>query len=294
MRVLVTGTSGIVGSKIFDHLVSKGENVACFKRSEFSWADNQVNIKLLREFDCIIHAAANTNVEACELEPSSCYRDNTLLTERLAIAANQANCKFVYISSTGIYGTGKLDEPYHEYDEVQPTTHHHRAKWLGEKAVNKYTTNSLILRTGWIFGGKPELSKNFVSRRIEEAVNSDLNEIQANYQQVGVPTFVDDFVSKLYELLNNNEVGTFNVVNKGKASRYEYISTIIALAKLNVKVVPTHAETFNRKALVSDNESAITLKLRQLGYSELPHWKDSLEHYINVVLKNWLNGKSVQ
>lgn len=291
MRVLVTGTSGIVGSKVFDYLSSKGETVTRFKRDEFSWKDN---INLLSEFDCIIHAAANTNVETCELEHNSCYKDNTLLTERLAIAAGQANCKFVYISSTGIYGSGKLDEPYHEYDDVEPTTHHHRSKWLGETAVNKYTNNGLILRTGWIFGGKPELLKNFVSRRIEEAIISDSSEMQSNNQQIGVPTFVDDFVSKLYELLMNNESGTFNVVNQGKASRCEYVSKIMEIAKLNVIVVPADAKTFNRKALVSNNESAITLKLEQLGYCQLPHWKDSLEHYINVDLKSWLNGKLIQ
>ncbi|WP_292311532.1 hypothetical protein, partial [Marivivens sp.] len=42
--------------------------------------------------------------------------DNSLLTERLAYAASKANCKLIFISSTGIYGTEKTKEPYYEYD----------------------------------------------------------------------------------------------------------------------------------------------------------------------------------
>ena len=67
------------------------------------------NVKSFDTFDCIVHAGANTDVEACESDWEKCYRDNTLLTEILAIEASQAKCKFVYISSTGIYGNEKYD-----------------------------------------------------------------------------------------------------------------------------------------------------------------------------------------
>ena len=161
MKVLITGSNGLLGSTLFDYLTLKGETVERFDRHNFSWKSHKLNIDQFVGFDYIIHAAANTNVEACELDPISCYKDNALLTDRLAYAASEAKCKFIYISSTGIYGTEKISEPYSEYDKVNPTTHHHRAKWLGEQAVNKYIKNALIIRTGWIFGGKPDNPKNF-------------------------------------------------------------------------------------------------------------------------------------
>lgn len=294
MKILITGASGLLGSALFEYLTTRGETVERFNRNTFSWQNHKANIEKLTGFDCVIHAAANTNVEACELDPVSCYKDNTLLTERLACAASQAGCKFVYVSSTGIYGSEKTTDPYAEYDSVNPTTHHHRAKWLGEQAVNQFTNNALILRTGWIFGGKPDNPKNFVARRIEEALNAVSKQIQSNSQQKGVPTFVGDLSVKVYELLNNDEVGTFNLVNQGCASRFEYVSRIIEFAGIDVKVLPTTAGAFNRKAQVSDNETAITLKLQQLGYQALPNWQDSLKQYIYTDLNDWLAEKCKQ
>lgn len=291
MKILITGASGLLGSALFEYLTNQGETVARFNRSTFLWQDHNANVERLKEYDCVIHAAANTNVEACELDPTSCYKDNTLLTERLAFAASKTNCKFVYVSSTGIYGTEKATDPYTEYNSVNPTTHHHRAKWLGEQAVNQFINNALILRTGWIFGGKPENPKNFVVRRIEEASISESKQIQSNSQQRGVPTFVSDFAVNLYGLLNSDEVGTFNLVNQGCASRFEYVSKIIEFAGFDVKVLPTTAGAFNRKAQVSDNETAITLKLQQLGYQALPNWQDSLKQYIQTDLNDWLYEK---
>lgn len=291
MKILITGSNGLLGSTLFDYLTLKGEFVERFNRNNFSWDSHKLNIDQFITFDCIIHAAANTNVEACELDPQSCYKDNALLTERLAYAANEAKCKFIYISSTGIYGKSKKSEPYNEYDAVNPTTHHHKSKWLGEQAVNKYIKNALILRSGWIFGGNPDNPKNFVARRIEEALNSSSKQIQSNSQQIGVPTFVEDFAVKLYELLKNNEVGTFNIVNQGGSSRFEYVKKIIEVAALDVEVHPTNAGIFNRKAKVSNNESAIMLKIEQLGYDKLPFWQESLEKYINYNLSNWLEEK---
>ena len=49
-----------------------------------------------------IHAAANTNVEECEVNPDRCYRDNFLLTELLAKACSLAEVPFLFISSTGV------------------------------------------------------------------------------------------------------------------------------------------------------------------------------------------------
>lgn len=290
MNILITGSGGLLGSSMMDLFKSQGESVHGFNRESFSWDSHHRNIELLKGVDCIIHAAANTNVEECERDPSSCYRDNTLMTERLAYAASHAGCKFIYISSTGIYGEQKLT-PYSEYDPIHPATHHHRAKWMAEQAVGNYCKDALILRTGWLFGGGATSPKNFVARRIEEAVASSGKKIYSNSEQRGVPTSTRDFSVKLSELMLRDEIGVFNLVNQGNASRYEYVKKIIELADLDVDVLPVAADSFNREAKVSPNEMAISLKFESLGYQPLPDWSESLEKYIKEELGTWLLGK---
>ncbi|WOD06220.1 SDR family oxidoreductase [Marinomonas sp. GJ51-6] len=289
MKILLTGASGLFGSEFHRYSNEQGATVILLDRRSFSWTDHDANIKALEGVDCIVHAAANTNVEACELDPSTCYKDNALFTERLSYAASHAGCKFVYISSTGIYGTHKENEPYHEYDDVRPTTHHHRAKWLSEKNVSRTSNQNLIVRVGWLFGGAPDNPKNFVARRIEEALRNQGSVISSNQEQKGVPTFVKDVVQTLYKLIINNETGIFNLVNQGAGSRFDYVSSIVEAAAINTKVIPASANSFNRHAKVSDNEMAINLKLEQLGYPALPHWKERLRDYIGNDLKHWLS-----
>ena len=291
MKILVTGASGLLGSMICSYFGQQGEQVKTLDRNTFSWTNHDENIKNFAGTDCIIHAAANTDAEACELNPEKCYKDNTLFTERLAFAASQLDCKFVYVSSTGIYGTAKLYEPYSEYDTVKPTTHHHQSKWLGENAVSKYGKNSLIVRTGWVFGGSTNNPKNFVARRIEEALSLKNKQIYSNSEQKGVPTYVLDFATRLYELIKKGEVGTFNLVNNGTASRFDYVSKIIEFAQLDVEVLPISSTVFDRKAKVSNNETAIPLKMIQMGYETLPEWTESLEVYIKTDLKHWIKKK---
>lgn len=291
MRILITGSSGLLGNELCCYLTEKGEQIYTLNHRDYNLSDRSFFFDILSGIDCIIHAAANTNVEACEIDPASCYRDNTLLTERLASVAARSNCKFVYISSTGIYGSSRVFEPYTEYDSVSPTTHHHNSKWLGEQAVKQFSNDFLIIRAGWLFGGNPDNPKNFVARRIEDALSSTNKKIFSNNDQIGVPTYVGDFATKLYELIKNDEVGVFNLVNQGVASRFEYVSKIINSANIDVEILPVAAGSFNRRAKVSNNESAISMKLSQLGYELLPRWDESLSKYVKFELNEWIIGK---
>jgi len=71
------------------------------------------------------------------------------------------------------------------------------------------------------------------------------------------------------------------------------VKKIIELAGMDVNVKPIAADAFKRKANVSNNETAITLKLNQLGYASLPNWDESLEKYINTHLKSWLEENKI-
>jgi dTDP-4-dehydrorhamnose reductase len=237
--------------------------------------------RLFAGADLLIHAAANTNVEQCETDPQTCYRDNFLLTELVARAAAIAGIKLVYVSSTGVYGAYQ-DEPYTEYSEARPPTHHHRAKQLGEQAVLALSASNIVVRTSWLFGGRTENPKNFIARRLEEAHKALANGacLYSNSEQRGVPTFTLDVAQRVLALVESGHTGLFNCVNQGHASRQEYVQAIIETAGIPVPVLPTSAASFNRKAQVSNNEMALNWKMDCLGFPAMPHWRESLGVYM--------------
>lgn len=281
MKVIITGASGLLGSACREVFARHGIDISPLAR-ERAWkivrarrADDVAGA------DVVIHAAANTNIEQCEVDPDACYRDNYLLTDSIAFACASAGVPLVYISSTGVYGEA-LVTPYREYAEPRPTTHHHRAKLLGEQAVLSASPRNLVIRTGWLFGGAFENPKNFIARRLEEAANAakQSQALFSNSEQRGCPTFTGDVAERLLLLLQGQHSGLYNVVNEGNASRLEYVRAIVEAAGLTVPVEPASAASFNRRANVSANEMALNWRARETGLPDMPDWRDSLSRYI--------------
>lgn len=287
MKILLTGATGLLGSAIVEAAHQRG--VICDGLPRPSPSLQGVTLTALAAalhgYDVLVHAAANTNVEQCEIAPDDCYRDNFLLTELLAIAAAVAKVKMVFISSTGIYGE-RQETPYREYDSVHPQTHHHRSKTMAEQAVISQDARNLVIRTGWLFGGAATNPKNFVARRMDEAREA-LNAkgyIESNTEQRGVPCFNQDIATRILDLAGTNWSGVYNCVNTGSASRFEYVKAVVELAGLPLEVRPSGAAAFQRKAKVSNNEMAVNWKMDALGLPAMPEWRASLAYYIQHIL----------
>jgi dTDP-4-dehydrorhamnose reductase len=273
-KILVTGGNGVLGSSLnFENF-----EIVKLSKSELNFTNRKETFKKLSEIspDVIIHAGAFTNVEKCETEKEEAYKINTIGTLNLVNWAIGKNVFFVYVSSTGIYGTEK-NEPYTEFDEPKPTTIHHKSKFEAEKIVKTHLRKHLIVRTGWLFGGSIESGKNFVYKRFLEAKNVKL--LEANSVQIGNPTFVENLSKQLEVLIDDEVIGTFNITDHDSASRFEYISEIAKLFDLKTKVIPT--DNFKRVAPVSHNESAINYKLQLLELDLMEDWRLSLKRYIS-------------
>lgn len=279
MKILLTGANGLLGSAIRTVSLNRGHTCVPLNRDKYDWKKSYVDSVTQIDADVLIHAAADTDVERCEIHPESCYRDNYLLSQHAAMLAASTNKKFVFISSTGVYGCEK-NTPYAEYDSVNPTTHHHKSKVLAEHSIQRILPRSLIIRAGWLFGVGENGAKNFIAKRIEEAKNSSSGIISANKDQFGNPSYNLDVAGRVIDLLELDFFGVFNCTNAGSASRFEYVREIVALAKIPVSVVESSSQSFNRMAQVSNNESATDWRSRAMGLASLPDWRHSLERHI--------------
>jgi dTDP-4-dehydrorhamnose reductase len=284
-NILVTGANGMLGSSLIKNL--SYNNIVS---SDLDVTDSKsvANYLSKNKPDIIIHTAAYTNVDNCESNPDKAYKINSIGTQNLVNYCVDKDILFIYISSTGIYGTEKENGPYNEFDNVNPTTIHHKSKYEAEKIVQNHLNKYLILRTGWLFGGDITHNKNFVYKRYLEARNNKI--MYSDDIQKGNPTYVLDFVKQMEVLIQNNQLGIFNCVNKAiNISRYDYVKKIIELFDINCQLKVASKDMFKRVAPVSHNESAINYKLDLLGLNVMNDWQKALEKYI-LELKREIDG----
>ena len=258
-RILITGSRGMLGSC----LVNNFSNAVGYSSSKLDITNAlQVNqVLAIEKPDIIIHTAAFTNVEACEVEIDKAFKVNTIGTQNLV---NYCIDKDVL-------------------------TIHHKSKYEAERIVEKHINKHLILRTGWIFGGSTLHKKNFVHQRYLEANNNSL--IYSDNSQIGNPTYVLDLVEQIKVLINANQFGLYNCVNYAKGiSRYDYVKKIIELFSLDCKVEMAPKGMFERLAPVSHNESASNFKLDLLNLNCMGSWDDALSRYVEFLKLNKINA----
>ena len=281
MKVFLTGSSGILGSQINDQLKIAGTEILAFNSANIELG-NYADVKAkMHDFkpDVVIHCAAMTNVDLCEDDKNSAVLINVLGSRNMARAADKINAKIVYISSCGVYGNDKT-APYTELDDTNPLTYHHYTKLKGEIATKEHNQQFLIIRPGWLFGGTPEHKKNFVEARRREASQSSV--INSAVDKSGSPTYTLDLAKQILFLLQQDMGGTFNAVNEGCASRFEYVSEIVKLFKLNTIVEPVNSNSFPRKANMPDNECLQNMNLGLVNLNQMRGWKDALNEYVTT------------
>jgi dTDP-4-dehydrorhamnose reductase len=276
-KILLTGVNGMLCEDIIKLLKNKGSILYTEYfdvNDELKWKEIIKNFKP----EIVIHAAAITNLDFCELNPDLCFETNfKSSTKMLKYLKNE---KIIFISSAGIYGNSILDTFYNETNELNPTTVYHESKCKAEEYISSNYSNYLILRLGWLFGGGKEHKKNFVSKILKESISSKT--IFSDNKTIGSPTYTLDVANQIYHLIVNDIKGVFNCVNKSKKpiSRLEYVKTIINLSNLKNTVIPSSDGFYKRRADVPKNESCENLNLNNLSLNKMIDWEISLGNYL--------------
>ena len=275
--ILLSGGGGKLGREILSSLNHKG--VIAPRREDLNLSNQEElhSFCVQNLIQTVIHAAAWTDVEGCECDEKRCLEDNFYPSISLATVAAKIDLRVIFISSTGIYGAGKQDKAFTETDTPQPSSVHHKAKYAAEKALLSKNDNTLVLRTGWLFGGA-DISDDFVVNRLKEAKGGD--RLISSFEQTGNPTYVPDLAKQIKAVINTDLCGVANAVNSPSCSRFSFTKKILDFAGLRNEVSPVLDSFFKRKAPVSLNESAINETLDHNKLSVMGSWEPGLAEFI--------------
>lgn len=277
MRIFVTGANGQLGSELrrafADHAIIPGA------RPEFELTDERSVRDAITSArpDLVVHAAAYTDVDGCELDPERAYRANALGTRYVALAARDAGASLVAVSTDYVFD-GAKGEPYLEWDDPHPLNVYGRSKLAGEREALTLHQRCYVIRTSWIFSPR---GRNFVKTMLRLAAERPALTVVADER--GSPTLAADLAEAIVKLVERPVYGIYHFSNAGSCSRFELAARVVALAGLHAAVAPVStAEYRSRNPLPARRPANSTLRNlagAALGI-ELPPWEDALRRFI--------------
>lgn len=279
MRILVTGSAGMLGHALVPELESEHQVIGLTRRDcDLCDAPAIRERALVERPDVVIHLAAFTNVDTCELEPEKAKAGNEIATLNVAQAAKQAGAAMLYISSDYVFD-GQLNRPYLEDDPPGPVSVYGRTKLQGERHVQEILDQYFIVRTSWLFG---PYGKNFVTTILRLAVERP--EIRVVNDQHGSPTYTRHLAHGLAELVKTDAYGIYHLTGSGSCSWFEFAKKIVSFRGLNqVQVIPISSAEFGRPAPRPANSVLENRRASAHGITPLPHWEKGLKDYLTEI-----------
>ena len=281
-RILVVGAKGMLGRDLMEvlHSSMRGDEIVGWDIEEIDIQkrdDAVAKIEKLRP-DVVVHIAAYTDVDGCELNKEKAFAVNGEGTEHVALAASRCHAKMVYLSTDYVFD-GDKREPYLENDSPHPLNVYGQSKLEGEQYVQTLVEDFLIIRTQWLYG---LFGKNFVSSVLQQAREKSALSIVDD--QTGSPTYTADLARAISVLIQHDARGIFHIANSGLCTWCTFGETILKLSGVNrVKVIPISSKELGRPAVRPSYSVLSCQKLKEETGLTMRPWSEALKDYLRTV-----------
>lgn len=144
--ILLTGASGTLGSYILKRNFFKKSLKPSSKLLDIRILNNVKEYFINKNINTIIHTAAISSMEKCEVQPLEAIKTNIYGTQNIVnvVKNKKKKINFIYISSDGVYSPIKGNNK--ENDKLEPYNFYCWTKLCGEKIVSSLD-QYIIIRT---------------------------------------------------------------------------------------------------------------------------------------------------
>ncbi len=236
MKVLITGSNGLLGQKLVDlyKTNSSVELIATARGADrypdktgYTYASlditqkNEVDSVLdLYQPDVVINTAAMTNVDACESEREACDALNIHAVDFLVNACNRINAHFVHVSTDFIFdGT---HGPLTEDEKPSPISYYGLSKVKAEEIVQAKSKSWAIARTVLVYGIVSDMSRSNIVLWAKGALESGKS-INVVADQFRTPTLAEDLAQGCALIAAQKASGIYNISGKNFMSVYDLV-----------------------------------------------------------------------
>lgn len=262
MKILVTGSNGLLGQKLTELALrqpdvewvatSRGENRLHLQgdyryRSLDITRQEEVEKCLSEEKpEVVINTAAMTNVDQCEDDREGCDALNVQAVEYLAHACRQNDIHLVHVSTDFIFD-GE-DGPYREEDPPNPLSYYGASKLKGEQIVERADLSYSIVRTVLVYGVAADLSRSNIVLWAKKALESG-QKINVVDDQYRTPTLAEDLAAGCLAAARQKAQGIYNISGSDLLSILEIVWAVADFWQLDKSLITAvSSTTLNQKA----------------------------------------------
>lgn len=249
--VLITGAFGQVGSALSrimyqeykltltGRTIPPGEKGICLDIRN-ALALGEV-IKAVQP-DVIIHLAAMTSVDGCELEPECAAEVNIAGVEHVC---SEYSGHIIYLSTDYVFN-GK-NGPYSETDPTDPINVYGATKLAGERILLENNPGHLVLRSNVVYDYNPHTRASFLNWVIQSLKNKQ--EIQVVHDQINNPTWAESLARVIKLCIEKEICGVAHWGDADYMNRLDFAVKIANTFDLNADLIkPITTEELNQPA----------------------------------------------
>jgi UDP-glucose 4-epimerase len=295
-KILITGVTGFIGTHLIPQLIENHKVVGISKnkiKSSKNFISSSVditnkNFKIKNKFTDIIHMAAHSDVNYCNLNPTKCYELNVKSTQKMLEIARKNDSNFIFLSSSHVYGN-PIKQPITENSLCNPSTHYASSKRMSEILCETYAkTYGLDIQVARLFSvyGPKSPKSNLIFNIIDQIINNSKIILGNTYPKRDF-IFISDVIIGLTKILNSKKKG-FQIYNlgSGKSTSVENIvKNCLDISNKKLKIISLKEK--RRENEITDIQANISKMKKEFKWKTEISLKKGLEitynHYISKV-----------
>ncbi|HLL95931.1 MAG TPA: SDR family oxidoreductase [Spirosoma sp.] len=288
-KILITGANGLLGQKLVGLMIrqpgvqliatARGNNrlpyTDGYTYCSMDITNNQQVMDVIGDVrpDVVIHTAAMTDVDKCEVQKDDCWAQNVQAVESIVNACRSVGAFLLHVSTDFIFDGA--DGPYDETAEGNPISFYGWSKYAAEKVVvNSGKADQplqwAIARTVLVYGIAHDMSRSNIILWVKKSLE-DGKTIKVVTDQWRSPTLAEDLAMGCYLIASQQAAGIFNISGKEVLTPYEMAIRTADFFGLNKSLITqADASTFTQVARRPPRTGFVLDKARTvLGYD--PH-----------------------
>jgi dTDP-4-dehydrorhamnose reductase len=273
LKLLITGASGLYGSKLAKMALSQNFDVYSCDVQELSVYGKFIKVdisdkRLVDESfleikpDVVVHAATLTDVDKCETNKGLAWKINVDGTKNIVDAAKKQQAFLVYISTDYVFSGDKGQ--YKETDMPEPINYYGYTKLKAEEIVQNSLDSYCIARPSVIYGSTPAAGKvNFALWVIDKLTKGE--RIKIVDDQWNSPTLNTSLAEMTMEVIDRRLTGILHLCGATRINRLNFAQSIAKTFDLDSSLInPAKSSDFNWPAKRPMDSSLDTSKAQQL------------------------------